>query len=413
MLSQLLRILRESVRAVPAMKYALAVAGLVAVVAMVGALKISPAAAVFGAVIILVLMVTMVIFARLTTVARKHFLLPVQIMMWSFLVVTVATAFLLFTCAFFRWPNGLRDLIDQPKGGRVSEPRVVESQVADATLQLNSGDYSAAWQTIQQAVSLDPDSTAARQAQVQIAMSWLRNMRVTAPATFREMVPPLQNCLYSALAKASGSKAADLHAHIGWGNFLRYREGQRDLKIEEHYAEAVKLDPDNPFAHAMWGHWLATQRRPVSEVRQHFQKAQISGREREFVRQIQIAALDWPKEPDYAVELLRMADEMRRNKEALTADQRSVIYNSVYSGFGRNNEREILSSLDAVPHLATFRWLTEGRDLSASGIGSYYLARLTEASGDLAKAAELYETIEGQTIFDEKIKAGIARSRQQ
>ena len=39
MISQLLKILRESIKAVPAMKYALAVAGILAVVAMVGAFK--------------------------------------------------------------------------------------------------------------------------------------------------------------------------------------------------------------------------------------------------------------------------------------------------------------------------------------------------------------------------------------
>ena len=71
--AQLLRILRESIKAVPAMKYALAVAGILAMVAMVGAFKISPAMAVFGAVITLVLMVAMVIFARLTTTAPRHF----------------------------------------------------------------------------------------------------------------------------------------------------------------------------------------------------------------------------------------------------------------------------------------------------------------------------------------------------
>src|SRR5262245_59934967 len=100
MIPNLLKIIRESIKAVPAMKYALAVAGILAVVALVGAFKVSPQMAVFGGVVTLVLMVAMVVFARLTTTAPRHFILPVQVMMWAFLIVTVATACLLFTSAF-------------------------------------------------------------------------------------------------------------------------------------------------------------------------------------------------------------------------------------------------------------------------------------------------------------------------
>src|SRR5260221_568853 len=105
------KILRESIRAVPAMKYALAVAGIMAVVGLVSAFRLSPQTAVFGAVIVLVLMVALVIFARLATTAPSHFLTPVLVMLWSFLALVVATAFLLFSCAFFQWPKAINDLI--------------------------------------------------------------------------------------------------------------------------------------------------------------------------------------------------------------------------------------------------------------------------------------------------------------
>jgi hypothetical protein len=51
----MIKILKESIRGVPAMKYALAVAGLLSVVGLVSAFKISPPTAVFGVVIVLVL----------------------------------------------------------------------------------------------------------------------------------------------------------------------------------------------------------------------------------------------------------------------------------------------------------------------------------------------------------------------
>src|SRR5262245_58475132 len=89
--------LNRAVRAVPAMKYALAVLGLVAVVAIVAAWRIDFRVAVFGAVIILVLMVAVLIFARLTKLAPRYFVAPAVFFMWTFVLLTAATGIALFT----------------------------------------------------------------------------------------------------------------------------------------------------------------------------------------------------------------------------------------------------------------------------------------------------------------------------
>ena len=415
MITQLLKILRESIKAVPAMKYALAVAGILAVVAMVGAFKISPAMAVFGAVITLVLMVAMVIFARLTTTASRHFFLPVTIMMWAFLVITVATAFLLFTSAFFQWPRGLRELIGPPV---VAAPLVVPAAdtgplVAAAQRQRENRDYTGAWNTISRAAAGAPGSKAAREEQTQIAMAWVRDMRVTAPATFTSTVMPLSEHLNLASATARGTLAADIRAHIGYSNFLRHREGARDLRIEEEYVAAVALDPANPFAHAMWGHWLAVQHRPLEELRERFRIALTTGRERAYVQRTRLAALKWHGTREADVERVRVADEMRRNNEPVEMASRLEIVRDAYPRGGTDAEPAVLAVLPAADHLATFRWLVEGRDLRGSPVESYYLARLTEGVGDCAGAAALYRPLLAlDSTFQEKIKAGLARCEQ-
>ena len=412
MITHLLRILRESIKAVPAMKYALAVAGLLAVVAMVGAFKISPAMAVFGAVITLVLMVAMVIFARLTKTAPRHFFLPVTIMMWAFLVITVATAFLLFTSAFFQWPRGLRELIGPPvvAAPLVAPPEDTGPLVAAAQKQRENRDYAGAWSTISRAVAGAPGSKPARDEQTQIAMAWIRDMRVTAPATFTSTVRPLSEHLHVAAATATGTLAADIRAHIGFSSFLRYREGERDLKIEEEYVAAVALDPANPFAQAMWGHWLAVRRRPLEEVKERFRIALTTGRERPFVQRMRLSALTWQGTREAGIEPVRVADEMRRNHEPLDLALRLEIVRNAYSRPTWNAEPALLAVLPAPDHLATFRWLIEGRDVSSSPIESYYLARLTEAAGDCGGAAALYRPLLAlNTSFHERIKAGLAR----
>ena len=90
--------LKEAVKAVPAMKYALAVLGLVAVVATIAAWRVNFKVAVFGAVIILILMVAVLVFARLTAISAGFFLLPALILWYAFVLLTTATGVLLFHC---------------------------------------------------------------------------------------------------------------------------------------------------------------------------------------------------------------------------------------------------------------------------------------------------------------------------
>ena len=418
MITQLLRILKEAIRQVPAMKYALAVAGLLAVVALVGAFRISPPVAVFGAVIILILMVAMVIFARLTKVGPRHLLLPAQVMMWSFLLVMVATAFLLFTCAFFQWPRPLDGLLGRGGSGPVSggttpNPSAarVLALVQAARVQLEARDYVGAWKMISEAVQLAPDSKEARHEQIEVALAWVRNMRVTPPATFTETVRPLMDCLYLALPQETGTRAADLHAHIGWANALKWKEGVRGQRIEEEYEAAVKLDPTNPYAHAMWGHRLATQGRPLKEIQEHFDLAWKSGRAPEFVGHLQIYALGWDQnDPEHAGAMIRLADELRRKRIEPGEEARYKIFDVVYGGRARSDDSGVVALLPGPEHLATFLWVARDRDLNASVPGSYFQARLTEASGDRARALALYRAIKTDySPFKTQIQAGIAR----
>lgn len=106
-----LTILRDAVRVVPSMKYALAVLGLVAVVAIVALWRVKYEVAVFGAIIILGLMVPVLVFARLTKVAPKYFLTPARVFMWAFVILTIAAGTCLFTAAAFKQPAALHELI--------------------------------------------------------------------------------------------------------------------------------------------------------------------------------------------------------------------------------------------------------------------------------------------------------------
>ena len=189
---------------------------------------------------------------------------------------------------------------------------------------------------------------------------------------------------------------------------MAVREGQ---KIEEEFAEAVKLDATNPFAHAMWGHWLATQWKPLDEITNHFNLARKSGRAADFVAYLEIYALGWDRDDlERAREMVRLADEMRRKGIEPGGDARNKIFDIVYSGHGREHEAEVVAMLPGTEHLATFLWVVKGRDLSDGGAAGFFHARLTEASGDRAKALSLYRALKAEfSLFEDQIKAGIAR----
>ncbi len=115
-------IFQAALKAVPALKFALAVLGLVSVLVIVKGFGIDFNIAVFGTIILLVLMVALVVFAALTGVKSPQVRLAALVMMWSFLTLTILTAALLFMSAFFDIPRPLDKLLQRGASGTQSRP---------------------------------------------------------------------------------------------------------------------------------------------------------------------------------------------------------------------------------------------------------------------------------------------------
>ncbi|HEX4954509.1 MAG TPA: hypothetical protein VF017_14045 [Thermoanaerobaculia bacterium] len=100
--------IHQAVRAVPAVKWALGVGGLIAAIAIVFSWRIDARVAIFGTIVMLVLMTVLVIFARLTTLPARHIALPAIVFTWFALLLVIATATVLFLSVFFRKPIDLQ-----------------------------------------------------------------------------------------------------------------------------------------------------------------------------------------------------------------------------------------------------------------------------------------------------------------
>lgn len=112
----LLNIIRESVRNVPALKYAFGVLGLLAVVAAVPAMQLDYRIALVGTIVVVLLAALVLVFSKLSVLDRGHFRLPALVLVWFTIILTMAVPTLLITSVFFKQPVDLSKLLTNGNG---------------------------------------------------------------------------------------------------------------------------------------------------------------------------------------------------------------------------------------------------------------------------------------------------------
>jgi hypothetical protein len=329
-----------------------------------------------------------------------------------------------------KWAGGITALLSllfalQQLTQLISDTRERKRSTAElydtGKLQQSAADYAAAWSSFEQGLSaaqpggqlakltgqLDKERRDLRAAQEDLAMEWLQNIRVslTAGESFTDAVAPLAPVLTRGITAASGSRKADLLAHFGWANFLRWREGRRELNPETQYQQALQIDSLNPYAHANLGHWLLWTRseRALPEAKAHFATALRAKRARIDVRSKQVAAIEGlgtDGEPEY----IRVLADMRRQNEPVGARTRSRLWAAYWSVC---RPRYSGSQVDPAPfqaihgaipieeHVAIFQTLFSGDEFDRwrARERDACLATLLEASGRRSEALRLWTAV--------------------
>lgn len=128
---QELGVLREAIKAVPAVRYALAVAGLGAVVALVGTFVRDLRVAFFGVIAILILSVGVILFARLSSLSSLVFFrYPLIAVTWLCIVLIFGNAILLTTSVFFGQPQDLTGWITGSAQAAAADDSLVQQDSA-------------------------------------------------------------------------------------------------------------------------------------------------------------------------------------------------------------------------------------------------------------------------------------------
>ena len=308
-----------------------------------------------------------------------------------------AAALALGVVVFFvlRGSNHEPDLTGDPRNPTNVEPATVEETprtkelLATASAQRERNQFAEALTTLASARDLAPASSAVRQAQEDVAMEWIRNVRVeNGNSTFGDAIMPALAVVDAALPAATGVRRADLLAHTGWATFLLWRDGDRRLDPSDRYREALSIDPGNPYGNAMLAHWILFQDDDkVSDAKRLFDSALQSGRALDAIRTLQWAAYVNSSAPEAEAERVRLADAMRRGSEGLNARQAQALWGPYYFALPPSHRRERQLLLDALPpddHISTLAWAFDEyarKDESRRQTIRYYVALLNAKAG--------------------------------
>jgi tetratricopeptide (TPR) repeat protein len=311
---------------------------------------------------------------------------------------------------------GIRQLVKFIGDSRANRRQVAELLTSEP-VQRDSGNFAAAWASLEKAALLDPSRGDVRRAQEDLAMAWLENIRLSGEgAKFFDIVDKVTPVLSLAATAADPSRKADALAHLGWADFLRSRDGVGGLDPEASYHKALAADPRNVYAQAMLGHSILWRGGTLLEARRSFEAALATGRARQYVRGLQLSALFNRRSEEAEDEAVRVANEMRKGSETLGARERffPIYYDRVRAP---QPSAAFLTLLPPEEHLATFRWLfdagtlDEGRRL----VAQYWLATLEEASGQPREALQEFRSLRskvsgtGPSPLHDSAEAGVKR----
>ena len=292
---------------------------------------------------------------------------------------------------------GIREIV-KLISARVESHRKVDALLSSEDIEIKGLDYRSAWRTLDQASQLEPDSAKVHVAQENLAMAWLEDTHLRENEKFSDVADKLEPILSRGVTSAKDPmRAADLLAHLGWAYFLRSRDGVFGSDPAGVYSKAVGKDPNNPFAQAMWGHWILWNHGRLSDASQHFSSALLSGRERDFVRRLQLSALFNCANDDCSVEIIRVANDIRKEHGLVDADSTNRIFSNYYGRvFSSSPEsNRFVTAIPPAEHVATFQWLFDGLDFdeSKSLLRLGYLATIQDAAGQRELALANYRTI--------------------
>jgi hypothetical protein len=121
-----LPVLKDALKKVPSLKYALAAAVVLWILALVVFWKLPLPVAIFGSIGMFVLMVLLLLFAKVTALPSRKFSIPALVTVWSLVPIPPLVVGTLYLCIFFGWPRDLGHWLgEKPVAQESHEPPMI------------------------------------------------------------------------------------------------------------------------------------------------------------------------------------------------------------------------------------------------------------------------------------------------
>ncbi len=304
----------------------------------------------------------------------------------------------------------------------------VTALIKASSLQAESGDYTGAWGSLDEALDLEPGSIQVQAQRVDLAMLWVQNAATVNDQTFSEIINPLLPSLYLGAVRSTPGERADALAHIGWANALRAIDGGTWLEIDGQFEAALQADPQNVFAHTWQARWLYMRPNTadydvprIDLARTHFDAALATGQYRSWIRSMQLFSYLGGYDPVAQAEGIKVVADIKMEGGTISTRHANYFRRSIKDLVLKNDDQaDILRAY----LLDTFTW-PEILDLyvwvmTIQPRGSYdqpqdryVFATLTEKSGHPDTALTLYrDLLEGASrgyTFSSELVESIAR----
>jgi tetratricopeptide (TPR) repeat protein len=291
------------------------------------------------------------------------------------------------------------------------QEKQLKAQMAVAEGQAKLGEYASAVASYDEILKANPMYAPALNGQLDTAMAWDENFSVLereghdASEVAAPQLDKIMAVLDAGLARSTGSRAADVQAHLGWAHFLNSNSkiGMRELdsNAEKYFRAALKTDPNNVYANAMLGNFLLQTRGDFADAVVHLRAAVATGKERAWVRGLEFGGLDDDEQDGARAELMKMADEMRKNGEPLDEGSKHRLLEQCCDP-PMTHHHELVESLSAVPQedaWKTYLWLDDRERTGTDAEGQRLMREfiqdtLLEIEGKKAEALEKYRALQ-------------------
>lgn len=284
----------------------------------------------------------------------------------------------------------------------------ISAQMAVAQSQLKQGEYRASVRSYGEVLKTDPLYSPAREGQLDAAMLWVENFQVLgrdgekAADAAGPLLDEIMPVLDAGLARSKGSRAADVQAHLGWAHWLNWHIAEREFSTaaEMNLRAAVEADKSNVYANAMLGNWMLQNHSNFQEAIGHLNTAAATGKARPMVRAMQIGGLLHDEVRGARAELVKAINDMRKNGEELSAEEKHRILGFCYSPL--ITRMELSESLSAIPEdegWSTYLWLDNAQDENETEKTQalnrdFIYANLLEVSGKRTEALEKFRLLQ-------------------